>query len=74
MRICCIWLFDSVESMMMHGLANPKLMYTSPREVTLFSINTLLIYAANFFITVSNYIEMSVLLCSLFSANARVIL
>jgi hypothetical protein len=21
---CCIWLVDSVESMMMHGLANPK--------------------------------------------------
>jgi len=24
LRICCIWLVDSVESMMMHGLANPK--------------------------------------------------
>jgi len=22
--ICCMWLVDSVESMMMHGLANPK--------------------------------------------------
>ena len=25
LRICCIWLVDSVESMTMHGLANPKL-------------------------------------------------
>jgi hypothetical protein len=25
LRICCIWLVDSVESMMMHGLANPEL-------------------------------------------------
>jgi len=25
LRSCCIWLVDSVESMMMHGLANPKL-------------------------------------------------
>jgi len=24
LRICCIWLVDSVESMKMHGLANPK--------------------------------------------------
>ena len=24
LRICCIWLVDPVESMMMHGLANPK--------------------------------------------------
>ena len=24
LRSCCIWLVDSVESMMMHGLANPK--------------------------------------------------
>jgi hypothetical protein len=24
LRICCIWLVNSVESMMMHGLANPK--------------------------------------------------
>jgi hypothetical protein len=24
LRICCIWLVDSVESMMVHGLANPK--------------------------------------------------
>jgi hypothetical protein len=24
LRYCCIWLVDSVESMMMHGLANPK--------------------------------------------------
>jgi hypothetical protein len=24
LRICCIWLVDSVESMTMHGLANPK--------------------------------------------------
>jgi hypothetical protein len=24
LRICCIWLVDSVESMMMRGLANPK--------------------------------------------------
>ena len=24
MRICCIWLVDSVKSMMMHGLSNPK--------------------------------------------------
>jgi hypothetical protein len=24
MRSCCIWLVDSVESMMLHGLANPK--------------------------------------------------
>jgi hypothetical protein len=24
LRICCIWLVDSVESMMMHGFANPK--------------------------------------------------
>jgi len=24
LRRCCIWLVDSVESMMMHGLANPK--------------------------------------------------
>jgi len=24
LRNCCIWLVDSVESMMMHGLANPK--------------------------------------------------
>jgi hypothetical protein len=24
LRICCIWLVDSVESMMMHRLANPK--------------------------------------------------
>jgi len=23
MKICCIWLVDSVKSMMMHGLANP---------------------------------------------------
>ena len=25
LRNCCIWLVDSVESMMMHGLANPKM-------------------------------------------------
>ena len=25
LRICCILLVDSVESMMMHGLANPKM-------------------------------------------------
>ena len=25
LRICCIWLVDSVESMMMHGLAIPKI-------------------------------------------------
>ena len=25
LRSCCIWLVNSVESMMMHGLANPKL-------------------------------------------------
>jgi hypothetical protein len=25
LRSCCIWLVDSVESMMMHRLANPKL-------------------------------------------------
>jgi hypothetical protein len=24
LKNCCIWLADSVESMMMHGLANPK--------------------------------------------------
>jgi hypothetical protein len=24
LRVCCIWLVDSVESMVMHGLANPK--------------------------------------------------
>jgi len=24
LRICCIWLVDSVESMMMHGLGHPK--------------------------------------------------
>jgi hypothetical protein len=24
LRSCCIWLVDSVESMMMHGHANPK--------------------------------------------------
>jgi hypothetical protein len=24
LRSCCIWLVDSVESTMMHGLANPK--------------------------------------------------
>ena len=24
LRSCCIWLVDSVESMMMHGVANPK--------------------------------------------------
>jgi hypothetical protein len=24
LRICCIWLVDSVESMMMQALANPK--------------------------------------------------
>jgi hypothetical protein len=24
LRICCIWLVDSFESMMMHGLANPE--------------------------------------------------
>jgi len=24
LRSCCIWLVDSVECMMMHGLANPK--------------------------------------------------
>jgi len=24
LRSCCLWLVDSVESMMMHGLANPK--------------------------------------------------
>jgi hypothetical protein len=24
LRICCIWLVDSVESVMMHGLAKPK--------------------------------------------------
>jgi hypothetical protein len=24
LRICCIWLVDSVKSIMMHGLANPK--------------------------------------------------
>ena len=26
LRICCIWLVDSVKSMMTHGLANPKIM------------------------------------------------
>jgi len=35
LRSCCIWLVDSVESMMMHGLANPKFTnwhcYTSPK-------------------------------------------
>jgi len=24
LRSCCIWVVDSVESMMMHGIANPK--------------------------------------------------
>ena len=28
LRICCIWLVDSVGSMMMHGLANPKFKLT----------------------------------------------
>ena len=27
LRRCCIWLVDSVESMMMHGLANPQSLY-----------------------------------------------
>jgi hypothetical protein len=29
LRSCCIWLVDSVESTMMHGLANPKFKTTS---------------------------------------------
>jgi len=28
LRNCCIWLVDSVESMMMHGLANPRPSFT----------------------------------------------
>jgi hypothetical protein len=28
LRYCCIWLGDSVESMTIHGLANPKSLYT----------------------------------------------
>jgi len=27
MRSCCIWLVDSFQCMMMHGLANPKVPY-----------------------------------------------
>jgi len=39
LRNCCIWLVDSFESMMMHGLANPKfriycLMYNLPLYAT----------------------------------------
>ena len=34
LRICCIWLVDSVESMMMHGLANPKQLPSFRRNVT----------------------------------------
>jgi hypothetical protein len=38
LKICCIWLVDSVEIMMMHGLANPK--FVSLRKKSYFSINT----------------------------------
>jgi len=30
LRSCCILLVDSVESMMMHGLVNPKFIYVYP--------------------------------------------
>ena len=33
LRSCCIWLDDSVESVMMHGLANPKFIYGIQRII-----------------------------------------
>jgi hypothetical protein len=38
LRICCILLVDSVESMMMHGLANPKQILSSS---SMFQIHSL---------------------------------
>jgi hypothetical protein len=32
LRICCIWLVESVESVMMHGLANPKFVNSSSKS------------------------------------------
>jgi hypothetical protein len=46
LRICCIWFVDSVDSMMMHGLVNPKkeIHFLSQTEYSVYSLESQLLF------------------------------